>query len=116
MFQKTQPLMQGESLCESTGVLKRSPSPPTSVHKLRPGDIDIIAGIGDSLTAGNGILASNIFQVLIENRGVVFSIGGQGNWKQFLTIPNILKEFNSKLYGYSLRDSLSTDRASRYVK
>jgi phospholipase B1, membrane-associated len=30
----------------------RSPSPPTSVHRLRPGDIDVVAAIGDSLVAG----------------------------------------------------------------
>lgn len=67
----------------------RSASIPESVHRLRPGDIDVIAAIGDSLTAGNGALATNIIQVFIENKGVSWSIGGKGNWRKFLTV-NIL--------------------------
>lgn len=70
--------------------------------------------MGDSLTAGNGVFATNLGHVTVENRGVVWSIGGQYNWRKYLTLPNILKEFNPKLYGYSLRDGLSTDRASRF--
>lgn len=84
------------------------------MHRLRPGDIDIIAAMGDSLTAGNGIFASNILHTVQENRGAVWSIGGQGTWQQYLTLPNILKEFNPKLYGYSLRDGLSTERQSKF--
>lgn len=53
----------------------RSNPKPTSVHKLRPGDIDIVGAIGDSLTAGFGITALNILQVFNENRGESFSIG-----------------------------------------
>jgi len=30
----------------------------------------------------------------VENRGVVWSIGGQYDWRKYLTLPNILKEFN----------------------
>lgn len=33
--------------------------------------------------------------------GVSFSIGGEKNWRTFLTIPNLLKEFNKNLYRYS---------------
>ncbi|KAM7358682.1 phospholipase B1, membrane-associated isoform 2-T3 [Cochliomyia hominivorax] len=93
---------------------KRSSEPPTSVHRLRPGDIDIVGAIGDSLTAGNGIFANNILHTVHENRGVSWSIGGQGNWQQYLTLPNILKEFNPNLYGYALKDGLSTERSSRF--
>lgn len=50
----------------------RSLSAPASVHKLRPGDIDIIAAIGDSLTAANGAYATDIFQVIFEARGKAF--------------------------------------------
>lgn len=81
---------------------------------MRPGDIDVIGALGDSLTAGNGIFASNLFHVTVENRGASWSIGGQYNWRKYLTLPNILKEFNPNLYGYSLRDGLSTDRSSRF--
>lgn len=67
----------------------RSATVPESVHRLRPGDIDVVAAIGDSLTAGNGALATSLLQVFIENKGVSWSIGGQGNWRKFLTV-NIL--------------------------
>ncbi|TDG51313.1 hypothetical protein AWZ03_002400 [Drosophila navojoa] len=109
---RTRALLQ---FCDTErGPGRRSAERPTSVHRLRPGDIDIIGGMGDSLTAGNGIFATNLGHVTVENRGVVWSIGGQYNWKKYLTLPNILKEFNPKLYGYSLRDGLSTDRSSRF--
>ncbi|XP_048269589.1 phospholipase B1, membrane-associated [Bombus terrestris] len=87
----------------------RSSKVPESVHHLRPGDIDVIAAMGDSLTIGAGATSIYTFEVNIENRGIVGSIGGQGTWRQYLTLPNILKEFNPKLVGYSLGDAVSTD-------
>ncbi|XP_058835372.1 phospholipase B1, membrane-associated [Topomyia yanbarensis] len=98
--------------CNTTGM--RSSTVPTSVDMLRPGDIDIVGAIGDSLTAGNGAMATNILEVLVENKGLSWSIGGQGTWRQFLTIPNILKEYNPNLYGYPIKDGVSTSRASRF--
>ena len=57
--------------------MKKSETKPKSVHKLKPGDIDVVAAIGDSLTSGMGALSlgKNIVQVLTEDRGVTFSIG-----------------------------------------
>ena len=55
--------------CDINGPGRRSNQTPTSVHKLRPGDIDIIAAIGDSLTAGNGAKATNALQVTLEYKG-----------------------------------------------
>uniref|UniRef100_A0A182YTC0 Phospholipase B1, membrane-associated n=1 Tax=Anopheles stephensi TaxID=30069 RepID=A0A182YTC0_ANOST len=92
----------------------RSATVPTSVHELRPGDIDVIAALGDSLTAGTGILATGIVELIIENRGLSWCIGGQGTWRQYLTLPNILKVFNPNLNGYVVADSLSIDRESRF--
>ena len=69
----------------------RSPEVPESVHRLRPGDIDVIAAMGDSLTAGAGLYATNLLEVFIENRGASAFIGGQGTWRTHLTLPNILK-------------------------
>uniref|UniRef100_A0A1Y9IW83 Phospholipase B1, membrane-associated n=1 Tax=Anopheles minimus TaxID=112268 RepID=A0A1Y9IW83_9DIPT len=98
--------------CPTEGM--RSARVPTSVHELRPGDIDVIAALGDSLTAGTGVLATGIFELVIENRGLSWCIGGQGTWRQYLTLPNILKVFNPNLNGYVVADSLSTDRESRF--
>lgn len=100
--------------CDVNGPGKRSVEVPKSVHKVTPGDIDIIAALGDSLTAGNGILALNVWQVLVEGRGMSYSIGGQDDWRKFLTIPNIIKEFNPKLYGYSLSNGLSYQKSSMF--
>ncbi|XP_022919288.1 phospholipase B1, membrane-associated-like [Onthophagus taurus] len=92
----------------------RSKHIPKSVHKLRPGDIDIIGALGDSITAGFGITATNLLNLVAENRGMVYSIGGQENWRKILTLPNILKLYNPNLFGYSLGPSLSIDRASQF--
>lgn len=99
--------------CDPAGPGARSAIVPRSVHQLRPGDIDVVGAIGDSLTAGNGALATNILQVMIENKGVSWSIGGQATWRKFLTLPNMLKVFNPRLYGYSMTDGLSTEKSAR---
>ena len=55
--------------------LKKSETKPKSVHKLKPGDIDVVAAIGDSLSSGMGAMSPNIGKALIEYRGISFSIG-----------------------------------------
>lgn len=69
----------------------RSTVPPESVHRLRPGDIDVIGALGDSLVAGSGALEEFAIGTFIEARGVSYCIGGQDNWRKYLTVPNILK-------------------------
>ncbi|CRK97108.1 CLUMA_CG010439, isoform A [Clunio marinus] len=101
--------------CDVHGPGARSKVVPKSVHMLRPGDIDIVGAIGDSLTAANGAFALDVLQVLIEGRGVSWSIGGHKTWRNFLTLPNILKEFNPNLYGFSTAGtSSSTHKSSRF--
>nr|XP_046228514.1 phospholipase B1, membrane-associated-like [Scatophagus argus] len=81
-----------------------SPSTPTSVHQLRPGDIKVVAAVGDSLTAGNGIASgqNDIMDVLREYRGLSWSIGGDKDLTTVTTLPNILKYFNSRVTGFSV--------------
>ncbi|PSN51367.1 hypothetical protein C0J52_04441 [Blattella germanica] len=62
----------------------RSSTRPTSVHQLRPGDIDVIG-----------------------------ALGGEGTWREYLTLPNILKEFNPNLVGYSLGTALGFMKSSK---
>ncbi|XP_059475799.1 phospholipase B1, membrane-associated-like [Neocloeon triangulifer] len=101
---KMQPLYSnGPFPCNETAKY-RSASKPISVHQLMPGDIDVIAAMGDSLTAGFGASATIQWQVPIENRGLVWSIGGDGTWRNVLTLPNILRQFNPALVGYSTGD------------
>ncbi|KAM9341551.1 phospholipase B1, membrane-associated-like [Symphorus nematophorus] len=94
------PLMGTEIPCTD-----RSPSPiaPTSVHELRPGDIKVVAAVGDSLTAANGVGAQsdNLLLVINQYRGLSWSIGGDENINNVTTLPNILKEFNPTLTGFS---------------
>lgn len=92
----------------------RSPQPPTSVHRLRPGDIDIIGAMGDSLTAGTGMISKILFHLLIEFRGQTMLGGGLKDWRTYLTLPNILKEFNPNLYGYATANTLAKFRAARF--
>jgi hypothetical protein len=119
----------------------RSKERPTSVHQLQPGDIDIVAAMGDSLTAGVGAVATNVLSILYEeNRGMSWSIGnyiinlnfiwhwpkfwpwlilrgragGQSTWREYLTLPNILKNFNANVTGYSVGDGHSESRSSRF--
>ncbi|KAJ9576073.1 hypothetical protein L9F63_007038 [Diploptera punctata] len=75
---------------------------PESVHQLRPGDIKVVASLGDSYTTGNAALAENEEETKNNYRGVSPMGGGQATWRQYLTIPNILREFNPKLLGYAL--------------
>ncbi|XP_063775486.1 phospholipase B1, membrane-associated [Pseudophryne corroboree] len=89
----------------------RSPSPvkPTSVHELRPGDVTVVAAVGDSLTAGNGIGSApgDVLDVLRQYRGLSWSIGGDSTLDHVTTLPNILLEFNPFVTGYSTENGSS---------
>lgn len=61
--------------CDNATSTGRSPIKPTSVHRLRPGDIDVIGAMGDSLVAGNGALEEYAIGTLIEYRGVSWCAG-----------------------------------------
>ncbi|XP_075353302.1 phospholipase B1, membrane-associated [Mycteria americana] len=85
-------------LCED-----RSPSSPpaTSVHSLKPADVKIIAALGDSLTAGTGVASDNLLDLDTEYRGLSWSIGGDASLENVTTLPNIFREFNVTIVGYS---------------
>ena len=40
-----------------------------TVHKLKPGDINVVAAFGDSITSGNGADADNLLEVILNARG-----------------------------------------------
>ncbi|XP_026276110.1 phospholipase B1, membrane-associated-like [Frankliniella occidentalis] len=92
----------------------RSPSRPSSVHRLRPGDVDVVGAIGDSMTAASGELALGPFDVSLEDRGHAFVTGGWGSWRSSTTLANILKTYNPALRGWASATSLSVDKASRF--
>ncbi|KAK1117626.1 hypothetical protein K0M31_015799 [Melipona bicolor] len=53
------------------------------IHRLRPGDIDVIAAMGDSLTVSQlpQLMCWSTQQLLVENREISASIGGQETWR-----------------------------------
>lgn len=85
----------------------RSAEVPTSVHRLKPGDIDCVGAMGDSLTAAMGAHALTPVGVLLENRGVSWSVGGDHDFEKVVTLPNILRLYNPNLKGYSTKTSIS---------
>ncbi|KAM4723441.1 LOW QUALITY PROTEIN: phospholipase B1, membrane-associated-like [Anableps anableps] len=93
------PVMGTEVLCTDRNASLMTPS---SVHNVRPGDIKVVAAVGDSLTAANGVGAKedNLLLVTYQYRGLSWSIGG-GNITTVTTLPNILREFNPSLTGFS---------------
>lgn len=62
------------------------------------GDIDVIAALGDSLTAASGASSVRVTDLVIENRGLSWSIGGQWSFKNASTLPNILKGTSSIIH------------------
>ncbi|KAI9248912.1 GDSL-like Lipase/Acylhydrolase-domain-containing protein [Sporodiniella umbellata] len=66
-------------------------------YHLRPQDIKSVIAIGDSITAGFGMMSGRPpFSTVVENRGKVFSIGGDmGEY----TLPNFLSIYASELHG-----------------
>jgi len=74
-----------------------SPTNPTSVHRLRPGDVKVIAALGDSLTAGRGA-RNGVLGLLADYRGASWSMGGDSGYN---TLPNIMRQYNPALYGAS---------------
>ena len=50
---------------------------------------------------GGGGRAESILDIGTEYRTVSFSIGGEGTWRDMVTLPNLLKLFNPDLYGAS---------------
>ncbi|KAF8381365.1 hypothetical protein PRIPAC_70507, partial [Pristionchus pacificus] len=86
-------------------LMKRSKTVPQSVPALRPADIDIIAAMGDSLTAGNGACAEgeDVLAIAIQFRGLNWANCGDKSLDEHIKIANILKKFNPNLFGYSIR-------------
>ncbi|XP_027479150.1 phospholipase B1, membrane-associated isoform X1 [Zalophus californianus] len=88
-----------------------SASTPTSVHTLRPADIQVVAALGDSLTAGNGIGSKpdDLSDVTTQYRGLSYSSGGDDSLETVTTLPNILRKFNRNLTGYAVGTGAAND-------
>eukprot|EP00731_Ephydatia_muelleri_P038256 Em0695g2a len=81
------------------------PSPkeqPAPDEGLRTGILDVVAALGDSITAALGARARTILTALVEYRGVSWSIGGDGDLSTVTTVPNIIKHYSKTLKGFSV--------------
>ncbi|KAI9481391.1 MAG: hypothetical protein EXX96DRAFT_481185 [Benjaminiella poitrasii] len=83
-------------------------TPAQSVHDLRPDDIRLVLGLGDSVMAAfaaEGIQDNTFFNIenAYENRGVSFAMGGDPN---AITMPNILNYYSHNLYGASVGEHI----------
>ncbi|XP_078485369.1 phospholipase B1, membrane-associated-like [Ciona intestinalis] len=90
------------------GVRLQCEPKPTSVHELRPQDIDVVGAMGDSITAGNAAEATHMIGILREFRGLSWSAGGDDTMETSITLPNILKKFNPQVKGYSTGTDVRT--------
>jgi len=83
-----------QTVCAAAG--HRDPTDPArSVHRLRPGDVSVVAALGDSVTAGQGA-RYKLLSLLTSERGRSWSGGGELG---ALTMPNILRQFTPRLTG-----------------
>lgn len=74
LFPSAMPFPCNATLSSELGLARSHPT-PTSVHRLRPGDIAVVGAMGDSLVAGNGALEEFALGTLIEYRGVSWCAG-----------------------------------------
>lgn len=56
---------------------------PLSVHELRPGDVKVVAALGDSITAANGAMAYSEEQTRLNYRGVSAMAGQYSTYNAF---------------------------------
>uniref|UniRef100_A0A7E4W038 Phospholipase B1, membrane-associated n=1 Tax=Panagrellus redivivus TaxID=6233 RepID=A0A7E4W038_PANRE len=91
----------GGTLNCDAAVMAASKTNPKNVHSVRPADIKLVMALGDSLTAANGAGALDPLEIILQYRGLAFLAGGDKNLSTHITVPNILKQFNPRLFGQS---------------
>eukprot|EP01089_Gocevia_fonbrunei_P016048 TRINITY_DN4888_c0_g1_i1.p1 TRINITY_DN4888_c0_g1~~TRINITY_DN4888_c0_g1_i1.p1 ORF type:complete len:357 (-),score=49.77 TRINITY_DN4888_c0_g1_i1:4-1074(-) len=74
------------------------PHTPTDIRDLHPNDISVVMALGDSITAGFGLMGLKAEDIFDEFRGKSWSIGGD---PEAVTLANFFRMFNSNLYGAS---------------
>jgi phospholipase B1 len=93
--------------CTPTG---RTTPRPTNARRLLPGDIDLVAAIGDSLTAAFGADATSVINLFNDFRASSFPIGGSGSIN---TLPNFLLNYNPRVTGFSTGTGNANSAAAR---
>jgi hypothetical protein len=74
-------------LCDTR--MTKSLHKPTSVHRLRPGDVEIVGALGDSGSSAFGAKATMLHDMVQDERGVSWSSGGEyPDLKVLVTLPS----------------------------
>ena len=90
------------------------PEPAASVHALRPGNIQVVAALGDSITTGTFAKSETLLQ-LGEDKGVSWLIGGDETVETVFTVANALKRFNPDVVGASTGQGNSNPQGNAAV-
>ena len=77
-----------------------------------PADIDVVAALGDHLVTGTAALANSTSDTFKDYPEVSFAMGGAGDWRTVTTLPNLLRQFNPNLIGFSAGNTLILSIAS----
>jgi len=90
---------------------KLPPRVPNGVRDLSPQNVNLVISLGDSISAGWGMMGLKSIHFLSEWRGRAFFSGGDSNQT---TVANFLKRFSSSLLGASYGRHLVELRGSNY--
>lgn len=74
------------------------PRPASSVYRLAPHNIGLVAALGDSIVAGMGANASNLVEILHEYRGASFLTGLDPGQQSLI---RLIHQFNPRVLGGS---------------
>ncbi|RCN46442.1 GDSL-like protein [Ancylostoma caninum] len=90
----------GELHCDPE-VMKPSSTIPSDVNKVRPGDLKVIAAIGDSITVAS--LSKDFEDDMTRDiyPGNSYIIGGDGTLAEQISVGKVLREFNPNIVGLS---------------
>ncbi|KAK2170678.1 hypothetical protein LSH36_1g12015 [Paralvinella palmiformis] len=90
--------------------------PSTSVHRLRPSDVKVLAAMGDSISAGNGVGAERLLAVALENRGESWDIGGDFSLEEgVITLTTVFQKYTPDLKGKSVCVSQETNEKKSWL-
>ena len=103
--------------CDTTEIASLGEA--TNVDELKPSDVEVVAAIGDSMTAAMFAKVKNVLGLLpglidkhsLEYRGVSWSIGGD---EGATTLPNLIKHYNPNLQGYSVKKGKEGSKNAAY--
>jgi phospholipase B1 len=84
----------------------KSAERPTTVHELRPGDVQVVAALGDSISAALGADATTPVGLIYEYRGKSWTAGGANDISKTVSVPNILRQYNKDVFGYVTESNL----------